>query len=282
MTPHGRNAFTLIELLVVIAIIALLVALLQPGLKQSREVARSVVCSANMRQIGLMEVSYTNDWNGYYGTPCWYYDYPDAPNDQPISYDDMLSDYDGRKLTDAVRKLWQLNRGTLTSHDPRPQAFTTNALYNCPDVDNNDTWNGRRDPGYFYRAYRVVRGGRKPDTPFSGSMSARIGDIRSTGGTLLLVETLPDYLGHSGTGGYYNWCDNPTYQRVFHPSTANDDFLIYLPRHGQVDRWNYLFCDGHVDLLRPEQTVSGKYSRNSMTVPNNLSPGGAWTVATND
>ncbi|MHC4147942.1 MAG: type II secretion system protein [Planctomycetota bacterium] len=51
-----RTGFTLIELIVVISIIILLVAVLIPALRRSRQQAKSVLCSSNIKQLltGLM------------------------------------------------------------------------------------------------------------------------------------------------------------------------------------------------------------------------------------
>ena len=60
------HAFTLIELLVVIAIISLLASILLPSLKRSKELARRVVCSSNMRGMGLAFTMYISDWQGWF------------------------------------------------------------------------------------------------------------------------------------------------------------------------------------------------------------------------
>jgi len=100
-----RSGFTLIELLVVIAIIAILAAILVPALSRARKQGISTKCMSNLRQVGVINYSWSRDHEDRVCPGRMFR--PDGSS--PFQYD-LLDDYFGysrhRRLTDHLGTIW--------------------------------------------------------------------------------------------------------------------------------------------------------------------------------
>src|ERR1700722_12410529 len=140
------QAFTLIELLVVIAIIAILGALLLPGLAAAKKKAQTASSLSNLKQWGLAEQIYASDnddqipydgtLGGQYapdtsattgqGSPndpyAWFNELPGLVADQPLSnyYNSSLSikaKYPINGTTNAGSRIWYCPSEQISQND---------------------------------------------------------------------------------------------------------------------------------------------------------------------
>ena len=223
------RGFSLIELLVVISIIALLIALLLPSLASSRRLSIQLLCSSNLRQLGLAFFAYDLDYkyfpsgsyNRYNAVRAY-----SADDSAEVTVKVLRDSYkiEPRMVQCPEQKFvtdWRTGT-TLGSLDY--WYLIGNGLRNAGNVQNN-TVNGRhgwftsdfvnRDQGIFPIA-SVVKPARFPiyQLPLSEQFM------------------LLDYSRYRPTSGYGYWPARPNH---LSPSAAE-------PRGTNV-----LFADGHVE-----------------------------------
>ena len=206
---HKNRSFTLIELLIVIAIIGILLSLLLPSLFKARKKAQLAVCLSNQKQIGTAMMAYTVNNDAFYPV------YGDKYVDD-ISWDDQLSDYDGRSLSDEQKRESVLKINDYPDMD--------SSIYECPgnvmervnqyprSYSINDSYSKDLD---HINAIRGVAGfinqtankGEADEYKFSIPWASNLSRVYDPSNFIVLFDnqSYGNELGHcSGGSGYFN------------------------------------------------------------------------------
>ncbi len=252
-----KTAFTLIELLVVIAIIAILAAILFPVFAQARAKARAITCVSNMKQLGLAEMMYLQD-----------YDEAGSPDRE---FNDNAAWFSGQELVwkDLIAP-YVKNGGRAYNSGETYTTAGNGGVFQCPE--NTASWSAQKaiywgdagpgEPGdettRYPRAYAVnehaghnemnKEGAFWPEiTPGSVSPGGSIAMLDHPAGTIMFAETRMFY-------------PNMWWQAMGYECTPDG-----IPAGGQPTgciqghhsgMTNFAFFDGHVKAVRLQKSVT--------------------------
>jgi prepilin-type N-terminal cleavage/methylation domain-containing protein/prepilin-type processing-associated H-X9-DG protein len=144
------SGFTLIELLVVIAIIAILAALLLPALARAKEKGQRTMCLNNLKQWGLAETMYLDDFNQTFPKTKIANSTPGAPggyNEDNPTWNDLFGFYyqtpqQGQEawfnalppyIVQKPLSFYAIQPGDASGNKPAIDAFNdANSIFKCP------------------------------------------------------------------------------------------------------------------------------------------------------
>jgi len=297
-----RAGFTLIELLVVIAIIAILAAMLLPALSSAKVRAQRTQCMNGMRQMSLGLSMFLSDNVDSYPPAGWSTGGDPANPGSQLAWDSWINKYIGGNASQKDLESGAMWAGDVPKIEACPadkfpkvnwvggvspwfalRSYAMNSVgptwqsdyqvddrgrtYPLPDLSKP----GRQGPGIYW----VDSGGTTPDWDARGYKSAAISDLA---GTILLAENTHGQqvagniwtcvvIGPQSTSqnDLYQWDLASSTQDPNVKASVNQGRLLYA---AHKNRFNYVFCDGHVESLRAEQTIG----TGTLTAPK-----GMWT-----
>jgi prepilin-type N-terminal cleavage/methylation domain-containing protein/prepilin-type processing-associated H-X9-DG protein len=268
-SSRRRSGFTLVELLVVIGIIAILIAILLPGLNAARRQSRSVKCLSALRSLGQAMLVYAQNNQGMY---------PYARHDQ-YSYNGIQTRWADRLVPYVTSSTRDASLQTAADYDMLRE---NSVLFGCPEWSDKEKNSGGQSyarTGYGMQLYPWA--GTRATSDFStwnintynpssgGGINGKTARAavwgKSGADRLLLADGSQDYINvpkatrpDETPGGTFdpavqNWWPFST------ASSATTDIWLDGARHAkpgvskdQTYRGKYinaLFCDGHADTI---------------------------------
>ncbi|MDD7983973.1 prepilin-type N-terminal cleavage/methylation domain-containing protein [Lentisphaera marina] len=228
-----RKGFTLIEVLVVVAIIGILASLLLPVLSSARAKSKQAVCMSQLKQLGIALYNYLDDNDAYFPYT------RKVSNNDIVTWDDLISGYDGRDpMTFSEMKL-----AVIT-------ADQDSELYRCP-ADDIAGHNGNIKRSYAISMLRNndnIRPGISGGQNQAYEVSRQITAISAPSETILLSENFNKI---NRIGSHYGSIDGAGHYGIASNNTANSP----IPH---LQKFNYLFTDGHVAILTYYNTLLGE------------------------
>jgi len=227
MIRHNKLAFTLIELLVVIAIIAILAAILFPVFAKAREKARQASCSSNLKQLGIAQMAYAQDYDETYG---------------------------GIRMTKTDEPYYDTSYGG-------PSTYYT--LYLDPYVKNNGIY---QDPsGVMQMCCTTVlhsNGTTSPIPPRSYNMNysmvgwtgVKMAAVTRPADTIMMADSgIHILFGDLGSGAGFYYGTPPAGAAAGSPSWDYNAWPWIAWRHN--DGANVLWADGHVKWMKANSII---------------------------